>query len=607
MYRQREIIKDIYYVGASDRRLAKFENIYPLNNGVSYNSYLIVDEKTCLLDTVDHSVSEEFFEKLYDVLSGRNLDYLIINHMECDHSSEIKELLLRFPLVTLVTNEKAYNMLKNFNDGKEIENKIIVKEGDYLTIGKHKLTFIMAPMVHWPEVMVTYDEYTKTLFSADAFGTFNALSGSLFADEVDFNNYYLNESRRYYVNIVGKYGSQVQSLLKKASSLDLNYICPLHGPMYRDNLNYIISLYDKWSSYESEVKGALIVYGSIYGNSEKCATIISEELSILGVKDILMYDASKTDKSILVSEAFKYSHLIVVSSTYNNEIFTPVEEFLLDLKYHNFQNKTVCLVQNGTWAPNSLNLMKKIFLDMKNINLIDEASFTIKSTLKSNQIADVNKLANLIKDDLIKEDNKNPLFNLSYGLYLLSLKENNKDNALIINSVSQIAENPNKIMVSINKRNYSSLMLKNTKKCNISILTESTPFEVFERFGFQSGKDTDKFKDFKYIDRDKEGLIYLTKYSNSYLSLEVESILDEGSHLVFILKVLETKILSNSKSLTYSYYLTNIKKVKKTDKKINGWMCKICGFIYEGEELPEDYICPLCKHGVSDFVRYKNY
>lgn len=397
MYKIREVSKDTYYVGASDRRLALFENIYPLNDGVSYNSYLIKDNKTCLLDTVDPSISEIFFEKLEDTLNSFDLDYLIIHHMEPDHSSEISRVLEKYKNVTVVTSLKAYEMYQNFTH-KTIDKLIIVKEGDTLSLGKHTLKFISAPMVHWPEVIVSYDTYSKTLFSADAFGTFNALNGNLFSDEYDFFYKDLDEARRYYTNIVGKYGMQVQVLLKKASTLEIATICPLHGPIWRKDIDKLISLYDKWSRYEEEIDSTLIVYGSIYGNSEKVANLIADSLAIKNQKNIKIYDASKTDKSILVSETFKYKKLVVVSSTYNMGIFTPIEEYLLDLKYHNIQNKVVAIVGNGSWAPASFELMKNIFKEMKNITLLEDVSFLIKSSIKEEELSKVEALT----DALIK-------------------------------------------------------------------------------------------------------------------------------------------------------------------------------------------------------------
>ena len=398
MYTKKIIINDTYYLGSSDRRLELFENIYPIPNGVSYNSYLILDEKTCLLDTVDKSIEEVFLTKLNETLNGRTLDYIVINHMECDHSATLERVIEKYPFCKVVLTNKAKEMFYNFTN-KELQNYIIVKEGDKLNLGKHDLTFIMAPMVHWPEVMITYDMFTKTLFSADAFGTFGTLDGDIFTKKEKFKERYLDDARRYYSNIVGKYGLQVQSLLKKANNIEINNICPLHGPIWKEDLKYIISLYDKWSKYEPEIKGVLIVYGSIYGHSEIAANIIADSINELGIDNIKIYDSSKTDKSYLVSETFKYSHLIVCASTYNLGIFTPLEEYLLDLKYHNLQNRTVAIIENGSWAPQSMKLTKEIFSQMKNINVLEE-SFSFTSSLKEKDLDSVKKLSLKIKESL---------------------------------------------------------------------------------------------------------------------------------------------------------------------------------------------------------------
>ncbi len=595
---------DTYYIGASDRRLALFENIYPLKNGVSYNSYLILDNKTCVLDSVDKSVEETFLNLLKQGLDDRELDYLIINHMEPDHSYSLMKVIEKYPNVTVVTNEKALKMFKNFNNDFVPKNLLLVKEGDTLSLGKHTLTFVNAPMVHWPEVMVTYDLYTKTLFSADAFGTFNALNGNIFADECDFINEHLEEARRYYTNIVGKYGPQVQALLKKASNIDIQMICPLHGPIRRQDLTYFIDKYDKWSSYTPEKKGVLIVYGSIYGNTEKVANIFASKLSDLGISDIKMYDASKTDKSYILSEAFKYSHLIILSSTYNMGIFTPVEEFLLDLKYHNLQNRKYILVENGSWAPNSGKLMNEILSSMKNMVQIGK-TLTINSALKDSQYNDIDLLVNeLAKDFPSKTVIDDMLYNISYGLYVLTTFDGKKNNGCILNSVNQVSSNPDRLMISINKKNYTANTLKETKVCNLCVLNKHTPFTLIKRFGFSSGKDVDKFEDFKDYQIAKNNLTYLTKYTNCYISLKVIETIDLGSHFGFILEIEEMKQISNEDSLTYKFYLDNIKpKPSREEKHIKGWRCKICGYIYEGENIPEDFICPLCKHGVKDFEK----
>ena len=395
MHCTRNISTDLVYIGASDRRLALFENIYPIPNGVSYNSYLLKDEKTVLLDTVDHSVCLQFMENLAHALNGRRLDYLVVNHMEPDHAATISEVVLRYPEVKIVGNAKTLSMIKQFFDFDVDTRALTVKEGDTLVTGRHTLTFVMAPMVHWPEVMVTYDLTDKILFSADAFGSFGALNGHLYADEIDVEHQYLDEARRYYTNIVGKYGPSVQALLKKASSLDIKLVCPLHGLIWRKDIGWFIEKYNLWSSYTPETEGVMIAYASIYGNTENAVNILANMLSEKGVKNIAVYDVSSTHASTVVSEAFKYNKLVFAASTYNAGIFPPMEYALNELKAHNLQNRTVALLQNGTWAAASGNLMKGIFEAMKNMTLI-EMMPTIKSAVKEDQLTELNMLAEIL-------------------------------------------------------------------------------------------------------------------------------------------------------------------------------------------------------------------
>jgi len=390
----RRITNDLYYVGASDRRLALFENVYPVPRGVSYNSYLLRDEKTVLMDTADSAVREQYFENVAAALDGRQLDYLVVNHMEPDHAALIADLLLRYPEVTVVTTAKAAQMMEQFLGAKP-ERLQAVKEGDKLATGLHSLTFVMAPMVHWPEVMMTFDEVDKILFSADAFGTFGALNGNIFADEVNFDRDWLDDARRYYINIVGKYGVQVQNVLKKAAGLPIAMICPLHGPIWREDLAYFIGKHDTWSSYRPEEEGVLVIYGSIYGHTASAAEKMAAVLADRGVKGIAMYDASHTDVSQLVAECFRYSHLVLASSTYNAGIFTPIENLLHDLKAHSWQNRTVAIIENGTWAAQSGKAMRTLLEEMKNITILGE-DLSLKSAMKESQMEDLEFLANLI-------------------------------------------------------------------------------------------------------------------------------------------------------------------------------------------------------------------
>lgn len=398
MQLSRKIAEDTYYVGSSDRRLELFENIYPIERGVSYNSYMVMDEKTVLLDTVDHSVSRQFMENVRYVLDGRNLDYLIVNHVEPDHLSSIDSIVREYPECKIVGNAKTLQFISQFYDFDVALRAMSVKEGDVLNTGKHAFTFVFAPMVHWPEVMVTYDQVTKVLFSADAFGTFGALSGNLFADELDFEREWLDDARRYYLNIVGKYGVQVMNLLKKASSVDIAMICPLHGPIWRENLAWFIDKYKTWASYEAEDDGVVIVYSSIYGNTEQAMNYLALKLADLGVRNIHMYDASKTDSSYLLSECFRYSKAVFASSTYNLEIFPKMESLLLDLKAHLFQNRKVAVVECGTWALQSGKKMIDILNAMKGIEIVNEKQVSILSNARGSVLSSLDELAeNLVK------------------------------------------------------------------------------------------------------------------------------------------------------------------------------------------------------------------
>lgn len=399
MHCVKKVTDDLYWIGGSDRRLALFENVYPIPRGVSYNSYVLLDEKTVLLDTVDASISGLFFENLEYVLNGRTLDYLIVNHMEPDHCAVIGDVVRRYPDVKLVCNAKTVPMLKQFFNFPVEDRTVIVKEMDTLCTGKHTFAFVMAPMVHWPEAMVSYDTVDKILFSADGFGTFGAINGNLFADEVNFERDWLDDARRYFINIVGKYGVQVQNLLKKAATLEIKMICPLHGPVWRENLGWFIEKYDTWSSYKPEDQAVMIAYASIYGNTENAAEILASKLADKGVKNIAMYDVSVTDPSVIVSEAFRCSHLVFAAPSYNGGIFIKMETVLSELKAHSLQNRTVAIMENGTWAPVAGKQMREIFAGMKNIELLEEG-VTIRSAVKEAQEASLEALVEKIASSL---------------------------------------------------------------------------------------------------------------------------------------------------------------------------------------------------------------
>ena len=612
MHCVKKITDDLLWVGVNDRRLAMFEGVYSVPNGVSYNSYLLKDEKTVLFDTVDKAVRERFMENLASALDGRPLDYLIMQHVEPDHSAALQEVLARYPGVTLVCNAKTHDCIRQFF-ALDI-NARIVQENDTLSTGRHTLQFLMAPMVHWPEVMVTYDAADKTLFSADAFGTFGALNGALFAHEVDFNKDYMDEARRYYANIVGKYGRQVQALLNKTSALAVTMLCPLHGFVWRENLSNIISKYALWSAYQPEENGVMIAYASVYGNTENAAEILACRLRDKGIKTV-MYDVSVTPSSEIIAAAFRWSHLVFASTTYNAGIFVAMEEFLSDLAAHNIQNRTVAIIENGSWAATSGKLIRERLSACTNITILEQ-TLSIQSSLKAAQVSDIEAMAEAIAAGFprpvasAKESapgaaasiDPAAMFKLSYGLFVLTAKDGQKDNGCIINTAIQITAKPLRISIAVIKANLTHDMIAKTKECNISILTESAPFRIFEQFGFHSGRDTDKFAAAGYGDRAANGIRYVPEHTNCVLSARVTESHDYGTHTVFVADITEARILSGEPSVTYQYYFDNIKpKPRPPQDKKKGFVCKICGYVHEGETLPEDFICPLCKHGAQDF------
>ena len=610
MYCVKQITSDMVWVGGSDRRLALFENIYPIPRGVSYNAYLLLDEKTVLLDTVDRSVSDIFFENLEHALNGRKLDYLVVNHMEPDHCGTMQELVLRHPEVKIVCNAKTLKMIHQFFSFDIDSRAVLVKEMDTLVTVRHTLAFVMAPMVHWPEAMVTYDATDKVLYSADAFGTFGAMNGNIFADEVNFETEYLADARRYFTNIVGKYGTQVQALLRKAATIEIKMICPLHGPIWRKNIGWFIDKYVKWSTYTPEEEAVMIAYASVYGNTENAANILASKLADAGVKNVAVYDVSMTHPSVIVAEAFRCSHLVFASTTYNAGIFATMQTALDDIVAHNLQNRTIALIENGSWAPMADGLMRKKLAGLKNVNLLD-SSVTIHSSVKDDQLAQLGALANALlttmktEAPVVHDEKKiepNAMFKLSYGLFVLTAG-GEKDNGCIINTVTQITDSPKRISIAVNKANYTHDLILKSGTFNVSILDTNADLALFTRFGFQSGRDADKFSGLDSIARSENGLIYLTKMCNAFLSGKVIQTLDYGTHTVFIADVTEAKLLENTPSMTYAYYFEHVKPQPNNLTTPHGWVCKICGYVYEGDELPADYICPLCKHGAEDFER----
>lgn len=620
MYCYRKVTDDLYWVGSNDRRLAMFEGVYSVPDGVSYNSYLLLDEKTVLFDTVDKAVKGVFFENIAEVLGERKLDYMVIHHMEPDHSEAIQEVVMRYPEVKIICNAKIAKMIKQYFDFDLDSRAILMKEGDSFSTGKHNLVFVMAPMVHWPEVMVSYDTTDKILFSADAFGTFGALNGALFADEVNFDRDYLDEARRYYTNIVGKYGDQVQTLLKKAATLEINMICPLHGFVWRKNIADYVGKYMHWSSYAPEEYGVVIAYASVYGHTENTAEILACRLRERGVKTV-MYDVSVTPASDIIAAAFKWSHLVFASTTYNAGIFVNMEALLYDLVAHNIQNRTVALIENGSWAPTSGSLMRGLLSKCKNMTILDD-TLTVKSSLKKEQLSDVDALADALASSIpdsakpqaataekkeeistVAEVDPTAMFKLSYGLFVLTAKDGEKDNGCIINTVMQVTDVKKRIAIAVNKANYTHDMIKKTGVFNVSVLTTEAPFKLFKQFGFQSGRDTDKFAEGDAEVRTANGLRYVPEYANAVISGKVVEEHEYDTHTLFVAEVTEAAVLSNVPSVTYQYYFDHIKPQPQPTTEKTGYVCKICGYIYEGDTLPEDFICPLCKHGAADFEK----
>ena len=593
-----KITNDIKYIGVNDRKIDLFEGQYKVKNGMAYNSYAIIDEKIAIMDTVDAAFTHEWLDNIQNTLGARLPDYLIVQHMEPDHSANINNFLNAYPSATVVSSAKAFAMMKNFFGDDFSERRIVVGEGDKLSLGHHELTFVTAPMVHWPEVIVTYDSTDKVLFSADGFGKF----GSVDADEP-----WIDEARRYYIGIVGKYGAQVQALLKKASTLDIEIICPLHGPVLTENLGYYLGLYNTWSSYQVEADGVVIAYTSVYGNTKKAIIKLAEMLKANGCPSVIVHDLARCDMAEAVADAFKYGKLVLATTTYNADIFPFMREYIDHLTARNFQNRTVALIENGSWAPMAAKVMKSMLDGSKNITFAD-TTVKILSSLNADSSAELQKLAEELSRDYIarqgEKANKNDLtalFNIGYGLYVVTSNDGKKDNGLIVNTVTQVTNTPNRLAVTINKSNYSHHIIKQTGIMNINCLTTEAPFSVFESFGFVSGRNVDKFADCTPL-RSDNGLVFLPRYINSFMSLKVEQYVDLDTHGMFICSITEARVINDKETMTYTYYQNNVKPKPQTDGK-KGWVCTVCGYVHDEEVLPDDFICPLCKHGASDFER----
>lgn len=590
------ITNDIRYVGVNDHQVDLFEGQYKVPGGMAYNSYVILDEKIAIMDTVDKNFTREWLDNIQSVLGGRKPDYLVVQHMEPDHAANVGNFMKLYPETTIVSSAKAFNMMGPFFGTCYEDRRIVVGEGDTLSLGKHTLAFVAAPMVHWPEVIVTYDVLDKVLFSADGFGKFGAL---------DVDEPWDDEARRYYIGIVGKYGAQVQALLKKAATLDIQTICPLHGPVLKENLGHYIRLYDLWSSYTVETEGVVIAYTSVYGNTKAAVEKLADKLRANGCPKVIVHDLARCDMAQAVADAFRYSKLVLATTTYNADVFPFMKEFIHHLTERNFRNRTVALMENGSWAPLAAKVMRKMLEECRNLTFT-ETTVRILSALNETSAKQVDALANeLSKEYLAQQDataNKNDLtalFNIGYGLYVVTTNDGTRDNGLIVNTVSQVTNTPNRIAVTINKQNYSFHTIQKTGVLNVNCLDVSAPFSLFQRFGFQSGRTVDKFAGMEVL-RSDNGLAFLPRYINSFMSLKVESYVDMDTHGMFICTVTEARVMSDAETMTYTYYQKNVKPKPETEGK-HGFVCKVCGWIYEGDELPDDIICPLCKHGAADF------
>ena len=590
------ITNDIHYVGVNDHEIDLFEGQYIVPNGIAYNSYVITDEKIAVMDTVDKRFTHQWLDNLQHVFGDRKPDYLIVQHMEPDHSANIANFLRLYPETVVVASAKAFVMLEQFFGENYSDRRLVVGEGDTLSLGKHTLAFVTAPMVHWPEVIVTYDSTDKVLFSADGFGKFGAL---------DVEEDWACEARRYYFGIVGKYGKQVQALLKKAATLDIQTICPLHGPVLTENLGYYLNLYDIWSSYEAESEGIVIAYTSVYGNTKVAVELLAEKLTAKGCPHVTVHDLARCDITEAVEDAFRYNKLVLATTTYNADVFPFMKIFIHHLTERQYCNRTVGLVENGSWAPLAAKVMRTMLAECNNLTFTD-TTVQIKSALDQESTAQVEALAEeLCQEYLAQQDttaDKNDmsaLFNIGYGLYVVTSNDGKKDNGLIVNTVTQVTNTPNRVAVTIHKDNYSHHVIKQTQKMNVNCLSVDAPFKVFEVFGFQSGRNTDKFKDCTPL-RSDNGLVFLPRYINSFMSLKVEQYVDLGTHGMFICSVTEARVISQVETMTYTYYQKHVKPQPETEGK-KGFVCKVCGWVYEGDTLPDDIVCPLCKHGAADF------
>ena len=598
------ITEDIRYIGVNDHEIDLFEGQYDVPLGMAYNSYIVFDYKIAVMDTVDRHFTHEWLDKLAAELGDRKPDYLVVHHMEPDHSANIQTFMKLYPEAEIVSSAAAFRVMNNYFGTDYADRRIVVGDGDTLPLGKHVLQFVTAPMVHWPEVIMSYDKYDKVLFSADAFGKFGAL------DTVDPEGWAC-EARRYYFGIVGKFGTQVQTLLGKLAGTEVKTICPLHGPVLKDDLDYYLGLYRIWSSYGVETEGILIAYTSVYGHTKEAVEKLELLLKAEGCPKVAVTDLARDDMPEAVEDAFRYGKIVLATTTYNGEIFPFMRTFIEELVERNYQNRTVAFIENGSWAPQAAKHMRKMLEGCKNIKFA-ENSVRIVGSLNDASNAQLKALAEELTAeyekpsaaDLAKQDPK-ALFKIGYGLYVLTTNDGKKDNGCIVNAVMQASSAPGRIAVCVNKQNYTHHIIQQTGKLNLNVLSVEAPFSVFQEFGFVSGRAVDKFAG-KTVQRSDNGLVILDQYINAYLSLKVEEEMDLGSHGMFLCSVTESKVTDKAETMSYNYYQANVKPrppkaepAKDPAKK--RWVCTVCGYIYDGEELPADYICPLCKHPASDF------
>ena len=586
------ISKDILSVGVNDPDTGLFEGQYRVPSGMAYNSYVILDERIAVLDTVDEKLTGEWRENLRHALGARVPDYLIVQHMEPDHSAGIVALTEDYPSLTIVATTEAFAMMERFFGTDFRDRRVVVSDGDRLPLGKHTLTFVTAPMVHWPEVVMTYDERDGVLFSADAFGKFGTS---------DASGPWRDEARRYYIGVVGKYGDAVTAVLDKLSAFDLRTICPLHGPILRGNLEDYLSLYRTWASYRPEAEGVVIAYTSVYGHTRAAVKRLYALLQERSCENVVLHDLARCDMAEAVSDAFRYSHLVLATTTYNAGIFPFMREFIAHLRDRGFKRRSVAFIENGSWAPSAGRIMREMMETCEDMHFL-RTSVHIRSALSEENERALVALADELCAPPTATDggiDDKALLAIGYGLYVVTSFDGKKDNGLVVNTVTQVTNTPNRIAVTIGKTAYSHGVILSSGKMNVNCLSADAPFALFQRFGFASGRDTDKMQGVD-VSRTENGLAVLKNDCIAVISLSVERYVDLDTHGMFICTVDEAHALCGGETMTYEHYLRAVKP-KPQSKEGNGYVCRVCGYVYEGKTLPEDFVCPICRHGKADF------